>query len=47
MLGELVGGEGPGRGQPEQNRQKCLKDDLKIEAEYGSTDTEPCFFGVP
>ncbi|CAB1110223.1 unnamed protein product [Ectocarpus sp. CCAP 1310/34] len=47
MLGELVGGEGSGRGKPEQNWQMCLKDDLKMfEAEHGSTDAEPCFFGV-
>ena len=48
MFGELVGGENPGRGSPEQNWLICLKDDLKVfGATQGSTDDAPCVFGVP
>ncbi|CAB1103354.1 unnamed protein product [Ectocarpus sp. CCAP 1310/34] len=48
MFGELVGGENPGRGSPEQNWLICLKDDLKmIEARHGSTPDKRSFFGIP
>ena len=48
MFGELVGGENPGRGGPEQNWLKCLKDDLKMfEARHGSTPDKQSFFGIP
>ncbi|CAB1113062.1 unnamed protein product [Ectocarpus sp. CCAP 1310/34] len=30
MFGELVGGEDPGQGNPEQNWLTCLKDDMKM-----------------
>ena len=48
MFGELVGGENPGRGGPELNWLKCLKDDLKMfEARHGSTPDKQSFFGIP
>ncbi|CAB1105237.1 unnamed protein product [Ectocarpus sp. CCAP 1310/34] len=48
MFGELVGGENPGRGSPEQNWLICLKDDLKMfEARHGSTPDKRSFFGIP
>ena len=48
MFGELVGGEDPGGGNPEQSWLICLKDDLKaFGATHGSTADEPCVFGVP
>ncbi|CAB1103681.1 unnamed protein product [Ectocarpus sp. CCAP 1310/34] len=48
MFGELVGGEDPGQGNPEQNWLTCLKDDMKMfEARYGSTTDKPSVFGVP
>ena len=48
MFGELMGGEDPGRGNPEQSWLICLKDDLKaFGATHGSTADEPCVFGVP
>jgi len=48
MLGELVGGEKPGRGATEQNWEKYRKDDLKaFGATQGSTDDEPRVFGAP
>ena len=48
MFGELMGGEDPGRGNPEQSWLICLKVDLKaFGATHGSTADEPCVFGVP
>ncbi|CAB1121287.1 unnamed protein product [Ectocarpus sp. CCAP 1310/34] len=48
MFGELVGGENPGRGSPEQNWLICLKDDLKMfEARHGSTPDKRSFLGIP
>eukprot|EP00903_Cladosiphon_okamuranus_P020132 g18485.t1 len=48
MFGELVGGEDPGKESPEQNWLMCLKDDLKaFGSTHGSTEDEPCVFGVP
>ena len=44
----LVGGMNPGRGGLELNWTTCLKDDLKVfGAKHGSTDDEPCVFGLP
>ena len=44
----LVGGVNPGRGGLEQNWTTCLKEDLKVfGAKHGSTDDEPCVFGIP
>ena len=37
MFGELMGGEDPGRGNPEQSWLICLKDDLKA---FGATSVD-------
>ena len=47
MFGELVGGDNPGRGSPEQNWLICLKDDLKMfETRHGSTPDKRGVFEV-
>ena len=44
---KLVGGEGPGKGRPEQNWLDCLKDDFQAFATTnGSTVDKPLTFGV-
>lgn len=48
MFGELVGGEGPDRGCPEQNWRMCLKDGFQaFGAMHGPTDEDRRTFGVP
>ena len=47
MDGKLVGGEGPGKGRPEQNWMDCLKDDFQaFGATDGSTVDSRLTFGV-
>ena len=47
MDGNLVGGEDPGKGRPEQNWMDCLKDDFQaFGATDGSTVDNRLIFGV-